>query len=72
MVKRWDTRRIAAWGAIAGALYDMLLRFWEGLPAVFTAELVVYFLSEMAGGALGGAILLALASGLRNLILRAK
>ena len=42
-----------------------LPRFWNG-------EVLFHFLTLSLGGALGGAILFASVSGVRNLILRAK
>lgn len=62
-VKRWNTIKIASWGTGFGAVYGF---------ATANASDWAYLGGSIFGGALGGAALFALVSGLRNLILRAK
>jgi hypothetical protein len=67
-VKRWNTSRLAGWGAAGGALFSAVqnYRAWSfyGVEAPSVA-------GELICGAFGGAIIVALVSGARNLILRA-
>lgn len=71
MTKRWNTYKIAGWGLVFGGLYSAIKYTLEdGLPR--GAEGIVYIISYLGGGAIGGALLFAVVSGVRNLILRAK
>lgn len=73
MTKRWNTLRIALWGLFLGPLYSFAKAYFDGtLPRVWDADGLAYILGGLIGGALGGAALFALVSGVRNLILRAK
>ncbi|HTE38455.1 MAG TPA: hypothetical protein VK630_18105 [Reyranella sp.] len=68
MIKRWNTVRIAVWGAAFGVLYTLMRKVVEQgtLPSD------AYFYGGIFGGAVGGAMHFALVSGARNLVLRAK
>ncbi len=67
-VKRWNTLRLSGFGALAGLAYGfyMSLPFWG-----WGTEFDVHAVGSLPGGIAGGAALVALVSGLRNLILRA-
>jgi hypothetical protein len=72
MTKRWDTARIALWGAALGLVYSLVSLWMNGRFARLDTERLVYLGGGLFGGAFGGAILFATVSGVRNLILRAK
>jgi hypothetical protein len=64
---RWNTPRIALYGAFAGMLYQAFVAqdYWTQGPGM-----VARGIGGIIGGAFGGAILAALVSGLRNLFVR--
>jgi hypothetical protein len=66
-VKRWDTMRIALYGACAGAAYAAFAQAGDWTQGV---EMIARAIGGIAGGAVGGAILAALVSGLRNFLVR--
>lgn len=68
-IKRWNTLRLAAWGAGAGLIYGAIqgALLWS-LGGDYQARAI----GQLIGGLVGGAALIALVSGLRNLILRAR
>ena len=73
MIKRWNTIRIAWLGVAFAAMYAPLGTGMEGnLPGFFNGEVLFYLVRSSLGGAVGGAILFASVSAVRNLILRAK
>jgi hypothetical protein len=65
--KRWNTLRLASYGACAGLAYGFYtsLPLW-GRGEEFDAQAV----GALVGGVAGGAALVALVAALRNLILR--
>lgn len=71
MTKRWNTYRIAGWGVLFGVLYSATRQtFEQGWPT--DDEGLVYLISYIGGGAVGGAGLFAIISGVRNLVLHAR
>ena len=73
MTKRWNTVRVAWWGALVGALNTPLkMLLAEETPKYWNAEVAMAIALTAVGGAIGGAILFVAVSGVRNLILRAK
>lgn len=73
MTKRWNTARIAIWGAVLGPIYLLIQASIDRhMPETWSLDSIIYLISFLGGGALGGAALFALVSGVRNLILRAK
>jgi len=74
MTKRWNTLRLAYYGAGFGVAYTLI----SGLPNFdpsswqTTADFWYWLIGASIGGAIGGAGLFALVSGARNLFLRAK
>ncbi len=63
--KKWNTRRLALYGAFFGLAYAVfdIAANWGVQPVLFT-------IGGLLGGAVGGAALLASASGIRNLFIR--
>jgi hypothetical protein len=69
MTKRWNTIRIAGYVGIAGFIwaFSQHLDYWTLGP-----EHQARVIGGLAGGFVGGAMLGAIVSGLRNLCLRAR
>ncbi len=67
MPKRWNTMRLALYGALAGFLYAVFTSgpYWKG-----DTGLALEGVGTLFGGAVGGAIVVATVSGLRNLFVR--
>jgi hypothetical protein len=70
MTKRWDTLRIALWGAAFGVAYSAIKLTIDGFATLNSDSLA--YAGGLFGGAVGGAAIFAIVSGMRNLILRAK
>lgn len=69
MPKRWNTLRLALYGAIAGLGFAAIKSapLWS-LGGDYQARAI----GQLIGGAAGGAAIVALVSGVRNRVLRAK
>jgi hypothetical protein len=69
MIKRWNTLRLALYGACVGALWAAFQSapLWR-LGGDYTARAI----GHLIGGAAGAAALVAIVSGTRNLLLHAK
>jgi threonine/homoserine efflux transporter RhtA len=63
---KWNTPKIALYGAAVGAIYPGVLHF----PLSAAGDDVAFWLGSMTGGALGVAVLAALVSAVRNLLVR--
>ena len=63
--KKWNTRRLALYGAFVGLAYSVFNH-----AANWGVEPVSFTIGGLTGGAVGGAALLAAASGIRNLFIR--
>lgn len=74
MTKRWNTLRIAGYGAAIGVVYALVSDLPKSDPSGWqmTADFWPWLIGKAFGGAVGGATLFALVSGVRNLVLRAK
>ena len=68
MSRRWKTGRLAMFGAVAGAFLSLLLVFAAALGGYVTG---LAFWGRILLGALAGALVVALVSGLRNRLARA-
>ena len=72
MPKGWNTWRIALWGTIAGAVYWAVNHGSMFFSAPISQGLFSFEAGELIASLLGGALLFAAVSVLRNLILRAR
>ena len=63
--KKWNTGRLALYGAFAGLAYSV----WGHAPDWGVQDLTST-LGQLTGGTVGGAVLVAITSGLRNLFVR--
>ncbi len=63
--KKWNTGRLALYGAFAGLAYSVFNH-----AANWGVEPLSSTLGTLTGGAVGGAALVAITSGLRNLFVR--
>jgi hypothetical protein len=68
MTTRWNTQRIALYGALVGVALPFFRALIERDPGETDAD----WAGLIFGSALGGAILFAVVSGARNLIRRAR
>jgi hypothetical protein len=66
-MKAWNTLRIAMYGALAGVCYQTVP---HGAYLAQGPEFQSRFIGGLFGAALGGALLGAIISGLRNLFVR--
>jgi hypothetical protein len=65
-VHKWNTARLALYGAAIGAVYEFVIEahsYWSEGALAAAVSMVI-------GGAIGGAILFAIASGVGNLFAR--
>ena len=73
MANRWDTHRIALWGAILGFTFMLVAAVLDGtIPMPWDSNVVIYVVGRAFGGMFVGASLFAIVSCLRNIVLRAK
>lgn len=63
--KKWNTPRLALYGAFVGAAFILIRGYIE--PSYAPVEFNV---GEVVGGAVGGAALVAIVSGVRNMFVR--
>lgn len=66
--KLWNTYRLCLYGALAGAAYGIAMPHYPW--ALASSEMFEQDAGGVAGAAVGGAILAAIISGLRNLAFR--
>ena len=73
MPKRWNTLRISAWGFWVGLIYGVVDQFFlSDYTDDFLSEDTVSSIAPIVWAAVCGAVLFALVSALRNVIVRAK
>jgi hypothetical protein len=68
-MQRWNTMKVALWGAALGVLYSAVRTTMEGMFG-FDSDHLADILGGLGGGALGGAMLFAAVSTTHNLILK--
>jgi hypothetical protein len=66
-MKKWNTGRLALYGAAVGCMYGAVanMSYWTG-----SAEMVLEAIGGVVGGGVGGAAVVAIVSGVRNLLVR--
>jgi hypothetical protein len=73
MTKRWNTLRVSAWGFWVGLIYGVVDQFFlSDYEDDFLSENTLSSIAPIVWAAVCGAVLFALVSAVRNVILRAK